>query len=286
MKHVKNIKGGKMVRSKDIQRNIQEKNDWESIPYKERINRKLLVHDYDIEKLIVVPMGDEHMGSLWYDEKTHKENIEWCLKTNTPVILMGDTMETATRDSVGAGVFEQSEIVQEQLERAINTYQPLAEEGLIIGNHIGNHEARVYNHSGANLSKIFADMLGIKYLGVGAIHYFRIGKERYTMYTCHGSSGSRLPHTKIKAVLDLSNMIDVDIYAMGHLHALDHHVKNCYRVDKSKRTVVEYNQHFILTGCYLKHWGGYGHVKGYQPSRRGSAKVKMSGLEHRVRVSL
>jgi len=216
----------------------------------------------------------------------------WCVsvpnsflvvKRNDRVFITGNT---ATRDSVGAGVFEQDEIVQEQLEHAERIYKPLAEKGLILGNHIGNHEARVYNHSGANLSKILAKLLDIKYLGVGAITNIKVGKNNYTLYTTHGSSGSRLPHTKIKAVLDLANMIDVDIYAMGHLHALDHHVRNMYYFDKRNKTIKEKQKHFILTGSYLKHWGSYAHIKGMEPARIGSPKIKLSGLERRIRVSL
>jgi len=106
------------------------------------------------------------------------------------------------------------------------------------------------------------------------------------MYTTHGHSGSRLPHTKIKSVLDLANMIDVDIYCMGHLHALDHHVRNMYSFDKKNKGIKEVQKHFVLTGSYLSHWGGYAHVRGLEPAIKGSPKIKLSGLERRIRISL
>lgn len=270
-----------------INENIENKSGWESLPIDERNRHKLIIHDFrDKEKVIVVPMGDEHIGSKFYDEDLHKRNLEWCFENDIQLILMGDELETATKDSVGAGVFEQDQIVQEQLEKATELYKPLADKKLILGNHIGNHEARLYNHSGINVSKIFSKLLNISYLGVGAVHYFMVGNERYTFYTTHGASGSRLPHTKIKAVLNLANMIDCDVYCMGHLHTLDHHIRNFYRVDKKSRTIKEHNKHFVLTGSYLKHWNSYAQIKGYEPSRRGSPKIKLSGLENRIRVSL
>ena len=275
-----------MPRSKSIRQNVEEKSDWQSLPIDERKNSNIINLKYDKDKVIIVPMGDEHIGSQFYDGDTHLRNVEWCYENETPIILMGDEMETATRDSVGAGVFEQDEIVQEQLEKVEKIYKPLAEKGLILGVHIGNHEARVYNHSGANLSKILAKLLNTKYLGVGAISNIKVGNQNYTLYTTHGHSGSRLPHTKIKAVLDLANMIDTDIYAMGHLHALDHHIRNMYSFDKRSKSLKEQQKHFILTGSYLNHWGGYAHVKGLEPARKGSPKIKLSGLEKRVRVSL
>ena len=252
----------------------------------ERKNSNIINLKFDEDKITIVTMGDEHIGSSFYDEYTHKKNIDWCYKNNAYIILMGDTLETATKDSVGAGVFEQDEMVQEQLEKAERLYKPLADKGLILGNHIGNHEARVYNHSGANLSKILSKLLGIKYLGIGAISNIKVGKNSYTIYTTHGHSGSRLPHTKIKSVLDLSNMIDVDIYCMGHLHALDHHVRNMYSFDKKSKGIKEVQKHFVLTGSYLNHWGGYAHVRGLEPAIKGSPKIKLSGLERSIRISL
>lgn len=267
-------------------KNIQNKQDWENVSVRENLGRKVNVHKYDQDKLTIVLMGDEHMGSKFYDESTHDRNLEWCYKTKSPIILMGDEMETATKTSVGAGVFEQNEIVQGQLENLVKKYKPFAEEGLILGNHIGNHEARVYNSSGVNLSKIASQMLKIPYLGVGAAHIIRVGKQSYTMYTTHGSSGARLPHTKIANTIKLANMIDTDIYAQGHLHQLSHHTQNYYKVNKSKKTVEESQKHYIITGSYLDHWGGYAQMMSMEPARKGSPKLKLSGDKKQIRVSL
>jgi len=266
--------------------NIANKNAWEEVLNNEKLGRKINVHKYDTEKLTVLLMGDEHIGSKFYNEKLHKTNLDWCLRHEVPIILMGDELETATKTSVGAGVFEQADIVQGQLEKAVLTYKPLADAGLILGNHLGNHENRVYNHSGTNISKILSMMLKVPYLGVGAVHYFMVGDERYTMYTTHGSSGARLPHTKIANTIKMSSMIDCDIYAQGHVHQLSHHVQNYYTVNKRSKTVEESQKHYIITGSYLKHWGSYAHVSNMEPARNGSPKLKLGGLEHVIRVSL
>jgi len=269
-----------------IQENIKNKNAWTEIIARSNLGVKVNVHKFDKESQTIVLMGDEHIGSHYYAEDEHKRNIDWCLKYSIPIILMGDELETATKTSVGAGVFEQDEIVQEQLEKCVKLYKPMADEGLILGNHVGNHEARVFKHSGTNLSKILSLMLNINYLGVGAAHIFRIGKQTYTMYTTHGNSGARMPHTKIANVIKMQSMIDADIYAAGHVHQLSHHVQNFYKIDKRSKMVVEAQKHYILTGSYLNHWGGYAHVMNMEPARIGSPKLKLSGLEKRVRVSL
>lgn len=270
----------------NIGENTQNKSDWENITVREGTPRKVNVHTFDADKQTLVLMGDEHIGSRFYDEDEHRRNLDWILENDIPIILMGDELETATKTSVGAGVYEQSEIVQEQLEHALKLYKPLADQGLILGNHIGNHEARVFNTSGANLSKIFAQMLGIKYLGNGAAHIIRVGGQSYVMYTTHGSSGARMPHTKIANVIKMNQMIDSEIYAMGHVHQLSHHVQNFYKVNKRNKTIEEAQKHYIITGSYLNHWGSYAHTSNMEPARMGSPRVKLSGLEHVIRVSL
>ncbi len=276
----------KKAKNLAIQKNADNKQAWENATARENLGRKVNVHKYDQDKVTIVLMGDEHIGSKYYDEKTHRNFVDWCYKTKSPIILMGDEMETATKTSIGAGVFEQSEIVQKQLEKVVEIYKPLADEGLILGNHIGNHEARVYNSSGVNLSKIVSTMLNIPFLSVGAAHIIRVGNQTYTMYTTHGSSGARLPHTKIANTIKLANMIDTEIYAQGHLHQLSHHTQNYYQINKRNKTIEESQKHYIITGSYLSHWGSYAQISSMEPARKGSPKLKLSGLEHRIRVSL
>lgn len=266
--------------------NIQNKGNWETLLSQEQAHPQVRHHKFDMDKLILCPIGDEHIGSRFLDEDSLKRNIDWCLEEGAYVILMGDELETATKTSVGAGVFEQSEIVDGQLEKAVALYTPLANEGRILGNLVGNHEMRVFNHSGTNLSRILSKLLKIPYLGVGSAFLFRVGNETYTLYATHGSSGARMPHTKIANTIKMSGMIDTEIYAQGHLHQLSHHVQNFYKIDKRSRKIMEDQKHYIICGSYLKHWGSYAHVSNMEPARIGSPKIKLSGLEHQIRVSL
>ncbi len=264
-------------------------NEWESlrnVAIREKTKPTLDYRKFDVDKLELILMGDMHLGSRHYDEDLHKEHIDYCLENETPIILMGDQIETATRDSVGAGVYEQSEIIEFQLEHFQRLMEPLANEGLILGMHLGNHEARLYGSSGIDLTKIMAKELGAKYYSWGQLHRFVVGNQGYTLYTTHGASGARLPHTKIKGVLDLANLADAEIYAMGHLHQLTHHIRNYYSIDLKNKKVIEEQKHFILTGSYLTHWGSYAHIKSYEPMRKGSAKIKLDGEKHQIRVSL
>jgi hypothetical protein len=241
---------------------------------------------FDTDKLELVLMGDEHAGYRYYNEDFHNEILDYCWDYATPIILMGDHLDTAVRDSVGSGLFDQDENLQAELENFFERYKPFADEGLILGLHRGNHEERIYKNSGLDLVKIMAKGLDVPCFGWGKLHYIKVGDQGYTLYTTHGASGARLPHTKIKACLDLANVADADIYAHGHLHDLDHKTMSHYRPDLRKRTVDQSERHYLLTGCYLDYWGSYGHMKAYTPNKKGSPKVKLHGDKKMIRVSL
>ena len=263
--------------------------NWEKLRKEQRTSENkptLNTVVFDTDKQLLVLMGDTHIGSKFFDEELHKKHLDYCLENKLPVLLMGDMIETATRDSVGAGVYEQDEIVDEQYEHAIHLFKPLADEGLILGMHPGNHEYRIYKSSGFDITKAMCRELGVPSFGFGKLHYIRVGNQGYTLYTTHGSSGSRLPHTKIKSVIDLERLADAEIYAMGHLHQLTHHAGKFYDVDKRTRTVIEKRKHYILTGSYLNHWGSYGHMKNMQPSINGCVEIEFNGLEHKIQVAL
>ena len=105
------------------------------------------------------------------------------------------------------------------------------------------------------------------------------------MYTNYGASGARLPYTKIKGALDLERIVDVDIYAMGHVHQLSHHIREQYRVDKRMKKIIKEPKHFILTGSYLSYWNSYAQVKSMEPSRQGSPLLTLFGGEKQINVS-
>lgn len=246
-----------------------------------------LVDRRDLEHLIIVPFGDNHVGSKHCDIELLKQHIDWTMnEPNSMALFMGDNIDAGTRDSVGASVYEQTEIIQEQMEEWTRLVQPLVDAGKAIGTHSGNHEDRVYKAVGLDLGAMMARQAGMKYFGPSVMHYARVGDQNYTIYSTHGSGGSRLPHTKIKAVLDRANMVEAEIYLMGHLHQLSHHVRQFYTIDKRNKTVTEAEKHFVLCGSYLTHWNSYAEAAGYELMKRGSPKVKLSGVEKRIRVSL
>jgi len=151
--------------------------------------------------------------------------------------------------------------------------------------HTGNHEFRVYKSSGVDIAKMMAQELNVPYFGWAKLHRIRVGKETYTIYTCHGASGAKLPTSKIKAAFNMGDVVNAEVYAMGHVHMLGHQSRMHYETDNRNHTIHETEKHYVLTGHYLNFWGSYAHMSNMEPNRQGSVKLKLHGDEHVIRIS-
>lgn len=266
--------------------NVREKLNTEAALRQEEDSMSLNRVKIDSDKAQILLMSDEHFGSREYKESLHMRVLERAFDSGWYILHLGDGIEAATRNSVGAGVYSQEEIIDQQMQTWIAKYQPFVDDGRFIGAHVGNHEIRAMNDDGVNLMRQMCRQMGAKYLGVGQVHHIRVGNQTYTAYTTHGASGATKPHTKINACLNLEKVVDVEIYAMGHLHQLSHHVRNYYGVNKAKKKVDVQKKHFVLTGSYLNYPGSYAQVKCMEPARLGSPLLKLGGKEHKIQVAL
>jgi hypothetical protein len=261
-------------------RSIEDSLRTEEHPFK--VNSK----KFDLDRVNILLMSDEHLGHRGYDRDLHERVLENAYDKGWYVLHLGDAIECATKDSVGAGVFEQDEIVDKQVSNSIALYEPFVEDGRFLGMHSSNHPERIYKSTGFDVSRHMCREMDAKYLGIAKAHIFRVGNQTYTIYTTHGASGAMLPYTKIKGALDMEKIIDTEIYAMGHVHQLSHHVRNYNHLDKRSKTIKTGQKHFILTGSYLDYWNSYAQIKNMEPSRKGSPILTLNGLEHQIKVSL
>jgi len=231
----------------------------------------------------VLFLGDVHYGSPQCDLPRFIAMIDYALKNNIYVLLMGDLLETATRTSVGAGVYEQMETPDSQYEQMVEWLRPLAEAGLILGSHIGNHEERIYKESGFNVTKAMCRELKVRYLGDACWTHLKVGKETYVLYTLHGRTGSRFDGTALLALERISVSFFADLVAMGHAHKLITSSVLIQRVVKG--LVKEFKKYLLICGSYLKYDGGYGQTLGLPISKMGSPKVKFYGNKHDIFIS-
>lgn len=228
--------------------------------------------------------GDVHQGTKFCDEVYAKESLDLTAERGVYIIGMGDLLETAVRDSVGSGVYDQTSIVHEQIEIMTEWLRPHKDR--IIGLLSGNHEDRIYDRVGIDVMRIMCKELNVNDLDTGRLICLQVGKQKYSLYVTHGSSGATLPYTKIKQCLALQQYVDADLYAMGHVHAIDSHSRAVHTIDEKTKKIIEYEKIFVITGHYLNYFGSYAHKKGLIPSKKGSPVIKLYKDEHKIRVSI
>jgi UDP-2,3-diacylglucosamine pyrophosphatase LpxH len=248
-----------------------------------RCNRKTLQPRGAKPYAELMLVGDVHLGSPQFDQPRFLRQLDFILKNGLYVLLMGDLLEMATRTSVGAGVYEQDRIGQTQFEQMAEWLKPLAKKNLILGLLTGNHEERVYQATGVNVSKALARELGVSYLGDACWNVFRVGNQRYTVYSLHGRSGARFDGTALLALERVSTSFDADVVCMGHMHKCANASTVTQRVVSGR--VKEFKKHLILTGGYVSYDGGYGQTAGLPISKLGSPKVKLFSNKHDVSIS-
>lgn len=234
----------------------------------------------------VMCWGDIHLGAKTCDYERATEAITRCLDKGIYVLVMGDMLECATRYSVGAGIYEQTMTIQDQMQMLVDTLQPVQDAGLLLGLHSGNHEFRITKETGLNIVTIMCQQLGTRYLNHACYHLWKVMKQSYTAHSTHGSSGARLPYTKVKAALDVFRYVDTEMVLYGHLHGLDHLTSLYSAVNKTRKTVDSRSRHAILTGSYLRYSGSYAEQKNLPPVQMGSPVISIYGEEHRIHVSL
>ncbi len=233
------------------------------------------------------PFSDLHYGSPEFNKGLFHETLQRAWEDPDAVLILnGDLVEASTRTSIGSGVYDQKEAAQEQLEWVVDTFKPFSDQGRILGATNGNHEDRITKATGVDLTRTYAQMLQVPYFKNGGHFKLRAGDQNYHAYFTHGSSGAKLPHTKIKQALDLARFIDADLYGMGHVHELQAHTQEYRRVSNRNGAVEIVPKLFVLTGHYLDYENSYAQQMSMIPSRQGTPKLTLREGERDLRVTL
>jgi len=231
----------------------------------------------------VVFLGDVHLGSPQCDKQRLISMLDYCLANEIYVFLMGDLLEIGTRESVGAGVYEQEFIGQSQYEQMVLWLKPLAEKKLLLGTLRGNHEFRCYQMVGVDISKALARELSIPYLGDACWSTLKVDKQLYSIYALHGRSGCRFDGTALLALERISTSFICDLCVMGHAHKTINSIVLMQRVHDGQ--IKEHKKHLLITGSFVRYDGGYAQTVGLPISKLGSPKVKLYANKHDLVVS-
>lgn len=200
------------------------------------------------------------------------------------IILNGDLMNNATRNSVSDPYAERLSPM-EQLRKTADLFEPVKDKILAITN--GNHERRTAKESGIDLMEIIAREYGIadRYADEGLVLFLRFGEDDaahhnrkilYTFYITHGAGGGRSEGSKTNALMQLSNIIDADIYIHSHMHTALIVPDSFFRIDTANNAIQQVNRLYISTAAELD-YGGYGQVAKMRPQATQTPIIRLDG---------
>jgi hypothetical protein len=230
--------------------------------------------------------GDWHLGHPQCREDKIEEYLSWALKNKCCVIGMGDYLECGLTTSVGDSVYQQNLNPQAQMERAIELFQPLADAGLLLAIHSGNHSGRILKTTSIDVVKIMAKQLGVPYMGYAGWTVIRVGSQNYTLYSTHGSGGARFLWTKLAKVAQLASFINADCIAHGHIHSLGTEVVIKEDIDLRAKVIRKKECRIVMTGAFLDWDKSYAESAGMPITKMGSPVMKLMADRHNLAVSV
>lgn len=250
----------------------------------------------EYENIEIHALSDLHLGdgmSDWFHIQKMLKHIQET--PNAYCILGGDLMDTAIASSVG-DTYGANLSPMEQLKQCVNLFEPIKDKILCILH--GNHENRIYKADGIDITALMADQLGLrdKYSPTTALLFVRFGKHRsadkqhgrkvaYTVYVTHGSGGGRKEGGKINRLADLAQIVDADIYIMGHTHMPASFRTGFYRTSMANSSVQYVEKVFVNTAASLN-YGGYGDCQGFKPAAKTNPFIILDGAKHKINVNL
>jgi predicted phosphodiesterase len=244
----------------------------------------------EYECLYLIPISDTHIGDANFDEVKLLKYIEWVKQTeNARVILCGDIMNTATKESV-SDTYSEVMNPMDQLRYATKIFEPIKDK--IIGVCGGNHEARIYKATSIDTAEMLAQNLGVFYRQEGLFLKIKVGKrtqdgkkQSYIVYATHGFGGGKKMGGKANSLQSLSQIVLADVYVVGHTHTLQAFQDIFLVPDSHNNNIMEVKRTYCNAASFLK-WGGYGETQGYIPSKLGTVRLRLDGRRKDVHVSI
>ncbi len=257
--------------------------------------------DPSFKELLLAPTSDIHYGNPLFSEHHLKAHITFLKDTpNAFTILNGDLIEAVTKVSKG-DVYKQKVSPQDQRDYIINLFGPIKDK--VLGMTTGNHENRIYNETGIDVSKDIAERLGCPYRAEGLLLKIAFGDLNkstegkpfvYYVYCTHGYGGARTKAAKAVKVERVATWIDADVYILSHDHVVNV-APDVYLVpDNRTRTdeasgftigkITAHRKMLIKSGAFIK-WGGYSEMLGFPPVDLNVPIIKFSG-ENKPHVSV
>lgn len=253
------------------------------------------IHTYDFHEpvhlengVIIVPINDLHLGHKECNIDLFRGYLDYIMETpNAVTILNGDLAETATKVSVGKGMFEESMNFPEQIKMLVELLTPLAEAGKILGCGPGNHEERIANMIGINPMEMLAEKLDVPYFGYQGYFRMTVGDQVYKVVAFHGSGGGSSSGAKTNSAEKMNKVIaNADLYLSGHTHGRQSHSDLIFVMDETTETLVAQKRTYVVGGSFIDYWESYPEMKALPPALTGLVRIELRPEAKEIRVDI
>lgn len=239
----------------------------------------------------LVGLGDFHIGVKTFNEPLLRETVRIIKDLNAYWVGMGDWLEAAQKNSIGAGVYEQIMDLTEQRKLATDLVAPIS--GTCLGLIKGNHEERLMKNSGIDMMMIMAEQLEVPYFGwefYGAIlrKPYPARSDAFRVYASHTRAGNKTTGLALNWMeRDLKTWVDADIYLKAHDHS-----QGCIPVMDYSLVVnhglhlVQRTKYLVTTGHFMHRADTYVAASAMRPKVPGTLLLEMrvTGPAHRKMV--
>ena len=236
----------------------------------------------ELTEVKIIVISDLHYGNPYCSIKHFQRTIDFIRNNdNVYCFLNGDLCESVIKTSKGE-IFKQVGSPDDQKKQVVEWLKPI--KNYILGTTTGNHENRIYESAGTDITDYIAEKLNIPYRPEGMLYKLSFGSGNefhsdrpfvFWCYLTHGYGGARTKSAKaVKAERVGAWLPSCDFVAMSH----DHVVNIAPDVDfipDNRGTVGDdgflsgritaHRKMLIKTNAYLR-WGGYAEMGGFPPS--------------------
>lgn len=244
----------------------------------------------DLADVGIIVLSDLHYGNPYCSVKHFQRTVDFIKNNeNCFCFLNGDFLEAVTKLSKG-DIHQQKITPQGQRDDVIDMLKPIADK--VLGVTSGNHEQRIYNETGVDLTEDIAKALNAPYRPYGMLYKLSFGDGNnrtkgkpfvFWGYISHGYGGARTKSAKAVKVERMATFVHADWYAMSHDHIVN--VAPTVYLMPDNRGMVDKDgflsgrvrakrEMLIKTNAYVK-WGGYAELGGFPPSDLATPLIQL-----------
>ncbi|MBU1800636.1 MAG: metallophosphoesterase [Bacteroidetes bacterium] len=235
----------------------------------------------EMKDMRVIVLSDLHYGNPYCSVRHFLHAVEWIADTpNVYCFLNGDLCESALKTSKG-DIYKQVGSPDDQKKQVVKWLEPIKDR--ILGATTGNHENRIMDIAGTDITGYIAERLNIPYRPEGMLYKISFGDGNNSTkgkpfvfwgYMSHGYGGARTKSAKAAKGERMAQWIHADFYAMSHDHVVNI-APDVYLIPDNRGTigadgfmsgkVTAKRKMIVKTNSFIK-WGGYAEVGGFPPS--------------------